>query len=478
MTFGSTRRFPLSTQPTVGPIGISLADRFRIDALLGTGGMASVYRATDLFLGRTVAVKLFRLDTADDAGPERQSGEVTVLASLNHFALVTLFDAGTAVIDGVSRTFIVMELVDGTDLRSRIADGALNPDEVAFMGADLAEALHYVHARGIIHRDIKPANVLLAPSGFPGRAMHAKLADFGIARLFDSTRLTATGSLLGTAGYLSPEQALGSTIGPPSDVYSLGLVLLECLTGERAFTGTAIESAMARLQREPHIPAGLGEAWAAVLGGMTTREPTDRLSAGEAAVQLRRLSSGESTDAGTAVTVAMGAPAATELLEPTAVLGATEILEPTAVIGAAGALAPTEVLGADENLAPTAVLAAPGNLAPAAGLAPTKVMTAPHAGADAATEFLTPAGAPARSPGSAAERSPGSTRTDRTSTTAPPWRRPRVLVALGVLVALIILAVLVFTPRAVEPAAPAATYPAVDGSLGTNLKQLQESVTP
>ncbi|TFC56341.1 serine/threonine protein kinase [Cryobacterium sp. TMT2-15-1] len=416
--------------------------------------MASVYRATDLFLGRTVAVKLFRLDTADDAGPERQSGEVTVLASLNHFGLVTLFDAGTAVIDGVSRTYIVMELVDGTDLRSKIADGPLHPDEVAAMGADLAEALHYVHAQGIIHRDIKPANVLLAPSGFPGRAMHAKLADFGIARLFDATRLTATGSLLGTAGYLSPEQALGSTIGPPSDVYSLGLVLLECLTGERAFTGTAIESAMARLQRQPHIPADLGQSWATVLGGMTIREPADRLSAGDAAVQLRRLVSGGNTDAGTAVTVAMGAPGATELLEPTAVLGANELLEPTAVLGATETLQPTAVLRS-ATLDPTAVLAA------------TRVIAAPKPVADAPTEFLTPAGAPARSPGSA-----------RATTTAPAWRRPRVLAALGVLAALIVLAVVVFTPRGAEPATPAATYPAVDGSLGTNLKRLQESVTP
>ena len=451
------RRSPLFKQSTAGPIGISLGDRFRIDALLGTGGMASVYRATDLFLGRTVAVKLFRLDTADDAGPERQSGEVTVLASLNHFALVTLFDAGTAVIDGVSRTFIVMELVNGTDLRSKIAAGALQPDEVAAMGADLAEALHYVHAQGIIHRDIKPANVLLAPSGFPGRAMHAKLADFGIARLFDATRLTATGSLLGTAGYLSPEQALGSTIGPPSDVYSLGLVLLECLTGERAFTGTAIESAMARLQRQPRIPAELGQEWADVLRGMTIREPADRLSAGDAAVQLRRLVIRESTDAGSITTVALAAAGAIEDLEPTAILGATETLDPTAVMGANETLDPTVVLGAKETLDPTAILGS------------TKVSTAPNPGADAPTEFLTPAGPYARPPGSdhATAAAP-----------APAWRRPRLLVSLGVLAALIVLAVVVFTPRAVEPAAPAATYPAVDGSLGTNLKQLQESVTP
>ncbi|MET0955614.1 MAG: serine/threonine-protein kinase, partial [Cryobacterium sp.] len=228
-----------------------LADRFRLDRLIGTGGMATVYEAADLALGRTVAVKLFRMDTADEAGPQRQSGEVMVLASLNHFALVTLFDAGTEHVDGVTRSFIVMEYIDGSDLRSRITAGPVDPAEVARMGADLAEALHYVHARGIIHRDIKPANVLLAPSDFPGRVAHAKLADFGIARLFDATHLTSTGAVLGTAGYLSPEQALGEPIGPPSDVYSLGLVLLESLTATRSYPGTAIESAMARLQRQP-----------------------------------------------------------------------------------------------------------------------------------------------------------------------------------------------------------------------------------
>lgn len=235
---------PLSTQPDLpgvadphpgGPIGTLLADRFRIDRLIGTGGMASVYQATDVALGRPVAVKLFRADNIDAAGPERQSGEVNVLASLNHFALVTLYDAGSAEVDGVASTFIVMEFVDGADLRSHVMEGPLPSSEVAEIGSDLAEALHYVHSRGIIHRDIKPANVLLAPSGFPGRTSHAKLADFGIARLLDGTRLTATGALLGTASFLSPEQALGTTLGPPSDIYSLGLVLLECLTGERAY---------------------------------------------------------------------------------------------------------------------------------------------------------------------------------------------------------------------------------------------------
>ena len=274
-----------------GPVGSLLADRFMIESLIGTGGMASVYRATDTALGRTVAVKLFRAD-GSAAEPERQSGEIALLASLNHFALVTLFDASTALVDGVPRAFIVMELVDGPDLRARIEGGPLPSLDVAMMGADLAEALHYVHEQGIIHRDVKPANVLLAPSGFPGRSMHAKLADFGIARLLDETRLTATGSLLGTASYLSPEQALGAAIGAPTDVYSLGLVLLECLTGLRAYPGTAVESAMARLQRQPEIPNALGRDWTEVLAAMTARDTADRPTAAEASLLLRALATG------------------------------------------------------------------------------------------------------------------------------------------------------------------------------------------
>jgi tRNA A-37 threonylcarbamoyl transferase component Bud32 len=436
--------------------------------------MAAVYRATDLYLGRTVAVKLFRMDTADDAGPERQSGEVTVLASLNHFALVTLFDAGTAVIDGISRTFIVMEFVDGTDLRSRIAAGALHPVEVATMGADLAEALHHVHKQGIIHRDIKPANVLLAPSGFPGRGMHAKLADFGIARLFDATHLTATGALLGTAGYLSPEQALGTTIGPPTDVYSLGLVLLECLTGERAFTGTAIESAMARLQRQPRIPTELGQAWHEVLSGMTTRDPAERLTAGDAAVLLRRLVTADVTGAAGILdaTAVMGADAtaATELLgvrevlDPTAPLGAPEILAATAVLGTPETLDPTAILAAPEALDPTAILAAPGSPEPVEVLDATKLMASPAPGADEPTEVFARTNAPTAG-------APRATAPSR-------WRNRRLLVPLVVAAALVVLAAIAFAPRAAAPAAPPAGYPAVDGPLGTHLQQLQESLTP
>ena len=413
-----TQQLPVS--PLLGAVGSPLADRFAIESLIGTGGMASVYRATDTALGRTVAVKLFRAD-GGASEPERQSGEIALLASLNHFALVTLFDAGTATVDGVQRTFIVMELVDGPDLRTRIGEGPVASVDVAGMGADLAEALHYVHERGIIHRDVKPANVLLAPSGFPGRAMHAKLADFGIARLLDETRLTATGSLLGTASYLSPEQALGGAIGAPTDVYSLGLVLLECLTGARAYPGTAVESAIARLQRQPEIPSTLGRDWSEVLAAMTARDSADRPTAAEASLLLRALAtSATATATATAPTMLLPdpTPAPTLLLpdvtpEPTLLLAATDA-------------APTEILKAD----------APASTPAASEVPPVK---------------------PRR----------------------PASRRLLVLLATGF--ALIAIAALVI----LNPADPAAnntvvppSYPAVDGTLGTHLKELQESVNP
>ncbi|MGY4859894.1 serine/threonine-protein kinase [Cryobacterium sp. AP23] len=432
-----------NASPSDGLVGLVLADRFRLDRLVGTGGMATVYEAADLALGRTVALKLFRMDTADDSGPQRQSGEVMVLASLNHFALVTLFDAGSEHVDGSTRSFIVMEYIPGQDLRSRIGEGPVAPAEVARMGADLAEALHYVHAKGIIHRDIKPANVLLAPSDFPGRVSHAKLADFGIARLFDATHLTRTGSVLGTAGYLSPEQALGEPIGPPSDVYSLGLVLLESLTATRSYPGTAIESAMARLQRQPEIPAELGTQWQTVLAGMTARDPAQRLTSADAAVLLRDLVPGGSP--------ADGATAATQLLE-----------EPTALmpVPAAGTAA-TELYPASD------------------GNEPTRVMTRTDTPAQAApTERFNqaaPSALSASAPSTPAPAGPGF-RSDRS---APARRRVgRTPVIIGILLAVAAVIALVFFVQPTDPEADPPAYPAVDGDLGTHLQQLQESVNP
>ena len=148
------------------------------------------------------------------------------------------------------------------------------------MAMDLTEALVVVHARGVVHRDIKPANILLAPSPLPGQAFDAKLADFGIAAIVDAARVTATGTVLGTAAYLSPEQATGARVGPASDIYSLGLVLLESLTGEPAFPRTRdVQTALARLVSPPTIPDELGIEWVHLLRRMTSSEPGERPTA-------------------------------------------------------------------------------------------------------------------------------------------------------------------------------------------------------
>ncbi|WP_445997024.1 serine/threonine-protein kinase [Okibacterium fritillariae] len=253
-----------------------VAGRYRVDTLIGRGGMAAVYRAQDLSLGRTVALKLFAAAGESEKDEGRKTSEIRLLASLKHHALVTLYDASDgSALDG-EPAFMAMELVEGPTLSQLLDAGPLDRREVARMGADLAEALHVVHAAGIVHRDLKPSNVLLEDSTSPDRRFRVKLADFGIAYMVDSTRLTMPGTLVGTAAYLSPEQAKGEPPTPASDVYSLGLVLLESLTGERAFPGSMIEAATARLLRDPVVPESVGADWAGLLVAMTNRDPEQR----------------------------------------------------------------------------------------------------------------------------------------------------------------------------------------------------------
>ena len=268
------------------PLGSVVSGRYRIDALLGRGGMASVYRAHDLELGRDVALKLFRTDVAEADDVRRQRDEVRLLASLNAPNLVTLFDA--FLVDDDRRLVVVLELVPGADLGRRLKSGPLPADDVAAIGRDVASALSAAHLAGIVHRDVKPANILVI-DGAQGLPPQAKLADFGIARLTDDTRLTATGTTIGTATYFSPEQALGHTPAPPSDVYALGLVLLEALTGVVAFPGAPMQAALARLSRDPEIPDTFGPAWTGLLTAMTARAAEDRPDAAVVAAALAPL---------------------------------------------------------------------------------------------------------------------------------------------------------------------------------------------
>ncbi|WP_426976427.1 serine/threonine-protein kinase [Pseudarthrobacter sp. O4] len=265
-----------------------VSGRYRLGEVIGRGGMASVYTAKDENLGRDVALKLFAPQSADPDELRRHEAEIELLATLNHPSLVTLFDAGTdSRIPDEPRTFLTMELVDGQDLRTRIRHRTLSLTELAVVGAGVADALAYVHALGIIHRDIKPANILLVPVR-PGEPLRPKLTDFGIARIMNGTRLTATGTIVGTAAYLSPEQARGADLGRASDIYSLGLVMLECLKGEVEYPGSAVESAVARLHRAPAIPDTVPAEWAQLIRVMTALDPMDRPAAADLEAALRQ----------------------------------------------------------------------------------------------------------------------------------------------------------------------------------------------
>lgn len=303
-------------------IGRVLAGRYELVGVVGRGGMATVYRARDRNLGRFVAVKLFAAGTAiDDA---RRRAEVDLLARVNHPSLVSLHDAHLAPADSDEPSFIVMELVDGPDLRDVLDAGRITGAATALLAAEIAEALAVVHAQGIVHRDLKPANILLAPTGLPSPEFHARLTDFGIAHLVGADRVTTAGTVIGTAAYLSPEQAAGGEPGSPSDIYAFGLLLLECLTGRRAYPGTVIEAMSARASRDPSIPADLPVTWASLLTQMTSRDPALRPTAIDVAAKARR--DGAALDGWTGVgsldgldtesTAAMPVP--TRLLEPVA----------------------------------------------------------------------------------------------------------------------------------------------------------------
>ncbi|CAL9470615.1 Serine_threonine-protein kinase PknD [Actinosynnema sp. ALI-1.44] len=253
-----------------------LAGRYELAGLLGAGGMGEVREAWDTTLNRPVAVKILRGGT-DLATHQRFRREVHTLAGLEHPGVVSVFDAGT---DG-SVAFVVMQLIHGSTLRQRMAEGPMDPGTVRRLGAQLADALNHVHAHGIVHRDVKPANILLDEHARP------HLADFGLARLTDSTQLTGSGQIMGTAAYLAPEQVRGDTITPATDIYALGLVLLECLTGHREFDGGEAETALARLHRPPHIPDDLPRDLTRTLALMTSLVPQRRPTAAACAHALR-----------------------------------------------------------------------------------------------------------------------------------------------------------------------------------------------
>ncbi|GAB3526996.1 serine/threonine-protein kinase [Arthrobacter monumenti] len=448
---GASPRPPRPPRRPGGADGYVLADRYRLGQRIGQGGMASVYQARDEALGREVAIKLFHSDATDADEINRQQGEVRVLASLNHPNLVIVFDAGTDTSTLEPRTYLVMELVRGTDLhrlrrRSELGEESkLSQEEVATMGAGLADALAYIHGEGIVHRDVKPANILLGGGDSRHRIGHPKLTDFGIARLVDSARLTATGQSMGTATYFSPEQAQGLAITPACDVYSLGLVLLECLTGRVAFPGPAVASAAARVHRDPEIPASLGRGWVELLTAMTARNPADRPSSDEVAAALR---------SGPAAGALGGWRAGNQGTS-------TEAMQSAA---ATGLYPSSEPAGPDTHPVNYGPTTSPLPVTPAAGM--EQVDSAASSSARSGRQLDLPEEREDQEPSNRRRRKGG-------GLSALQWVLLVFVVAV-VAAAAVVVTMLLLGPTGVEPV----DYPSVPGELGQHLEDLQESVAP
>ncbi|MHC2998823.1 hypothetical protein OB08_05835 [Microbacterium sp. HJ5] len=338
-----------------------LDGRYRLEARIGEGGMARVFRAEDAALRRTVAIKVLRGHVDEIGSIERALSETTLLASLNHHSLVTLFDAHVSADDS---SYLVMEYVEGITLRELIAKGPVDARLLASITVDIAEGLHIAHSAGVVHRDIKPSNVLLWHSPLPGAEWRAKLADFGIAYLLDSPRMTSPGIAVGTVAYIAPEQARGETPAPPADIYALGIMLIEALTGTRPFAeAEGIGTVMARLAAPPPIPDTLHPAWQGLLRGMTATPPDDRPTALDVAVTARRLAGSEDAAATSGDEATEAAPVVTRptaVLPPplpplppeaaTVVFAAAHDAGPSAApVGAAGVTVPEHSIGAAES---------------------------------------------------------------------------------------------------------------------------------
>src|SRR6187399_1174976 len=234
-------------------IGRLISGRYRLIAPLGEGGMATIWRAIDEQLDREVAVKILRPQFSSDPGfAARFKQEARSAGGLSHPNIVSVYDYGTDGADG--EQYIVMELVDGRDLSTILRDrGSLSVDDSVRIAIGVASALEVAHRKGIVHRDVKPGNILITDAG------DVKVTDFGIARAVAEASMTVTGTTLGSVHYFSPEQARGDEVTGASDVYSLGIVLFEMLTGRRPFTGdSAAAVALKRLNEDPPTPTSIG----------------------------------------------------------------------------------------------------------------------------------------------------------------------------------------------------------------------------
>ncbi len=264
-------------------VGTVLGGRYKLDERIAGGGMGDVWRGTDEVLGRTVAVKILLPALLEEPGfAERFRGEARTMATINHPGVVDVYDYGS---DPVAGAYLVMEYVEGDALSRTLSRvGRLTPGRTMALVAQAADALHAAHEKGIVHRDVKPGNLLVRPNGT------LVLTDFGIARSAAVGQLTQAGAVLGTASYISPEQASGSGATPLSDLYALGVVAYQCLSGHRPFDGdNPLEIAMRHVhQQPPPLPPDTPPSVRAIVERAMAKDPAARYPTAAAFAQVAR----------------------------------------------------------------------------------------------------------------------------------------------------------------------------------------------
>ncbi|MCU1638375.1 MAG: serine/threonine protein kinase [Microbacteriaceae bacterium] len=281
--------------------GLTFGGRYQLSSRVAIGGMGEVWQATDLVIGRTVAIKILKDEYLGDPGfLERFRAEARHAALVNHEGIANVFDYG----EEEGSAYLVMELVPGEALSTILErERVLPADRVLDIVAQTASALHAAHAAGLVHRDIKPGNLLITPDG------RVKITDFGIARIADQVPLTATGQVMGTVQYLSPEQASGHSASPTTDIYSLGIVAYEALAGRRPFTGESqVAIAMAQInETPPDLPATVSEPVRNLVYASIAKRPSDRpASAAHLARAAQALRRGDTAGAAAAVPAIIG----------------------------------------------------------------------------------------------------------------------------------------------------------------------------
>ena len=284
-----------------GP-GVLLSDRYRLDERIGGGGMGTVWRGTDEVLGRTVAVKIMLPELLEEPGfAERFRGEARTMANLNHPGVVDVYDYRS----DASVAYLVMEYVEGDALSRTLSRvGRLTAGRTMALIAQAADALHAAHEKGIVHRDVKPGNLMVRTNGT------LVLTDFGIARSELVGQLTATGAVLGTASYLSPEQAAGQVATPASDVYALGVVAYQCLAGRRPFEGdNPLEIAMKHVRdNPPPLPPDIPPAVRDIVLRALAKDPGKRWPSAAALAAAARQAAATLAAAGAPPAPAYGRP--------------------------------------------------------------------------------------------------------------------------------------------------------------------------